>query len=111
MTVGRSVTTTYRYKPPPQKRQALATAGPAVVRKAKPGNDTRPEAEHLPTAGKRPTIVATRRRGKRKCRRARHDAGGAPAARRCGRRTVPRTGAPCDRIGIDVYKRSGGNQC
>ena len=65
MAVGRIVTTTYRYKPPPQKREALATAGPAVVRKAKPGNDTGPEAEHLPTAGKRPTIVATRRREKR----------------------------------------------
>jgi hypothetical protein len=37
-----------------------------VVRKAKSGNDTRhPEAEHLPSAGKRPTIVTARRRGKR----------------------------------------------
>ena len=47
----RIVTTTYRYKPPPKKR------------KAKPG--PHPEAEHLPTAGTKPTIVTARRREKR----------------------------------------------
>ena len=65
MAVGRIVTTTNRYKPPPQKREALAIAGPAVVRNAKPGNDTGPEAEHLPSAGKKPTIVTSRRRAQR----------------------------------------------
>jgi hypothetical protein len=59
----RIVTTTYRYKPPPKKRKAVAIAGPAIVRKAKPG--PHPEAEHLPTAGTKPTIVTARRRGKR----------------------------------------------
>jgi hypothetical protein len=61
----RIVTTAYRYKPPPKKRKAVALQGPAIVRKAKPSSDTRPEAEHLPTAEKKPAIVTTRRRGKR----------------------------------------------
>jgi hypothetical protein len=58
----RIVTTTYRPKRP-RKRKAVALAGPAIVRKAKPG--PHPEAEHLPTAGTKPTIVTARRRGKR----------------------------------------------
>jgi hypothetical protein len=33
----RIVTTTYRYKPPPRKRKAVAIAGPAVVRKRAAG--------------------------------------------------------------------------
>jgi hypothetical protein len=82
----RIVTTHYRYKPPPRKRKAVPLAGPtvvtpkrkpavakkleptsAVVRKAKPCNDNRPEPEpeHLPDAGKKPAIVTARKPGKR----------------------------------------------
>jgi hypothetical protein len=80
------VTTSYRYKPPPRKRKAVPLAGPAVVPpkrkrvlpaaeerklktasaivwKAKPCNDNRPEGEaEIPTAGK---TVSARRPGKR----------------------------------------------
>jgi len=59
----RIVTGAYRYKRPAKKRTAVALAGPAIVRKAKPA--TRPEAEHLPAAGTKPTIVTVRRWGKR----------------------------------------------
>jgi hypothetical protein len=64
----RIVTTTYRYKPPPRKRKAAPLAGPAVVtpkrkptvakklepaaaivRKARPCNDNRPDVEPPPT--------------------------------------------------------------
>jgi hypothetical protein len=65
----RIVTTTYRYKPPPPKRKEapplpveVIPSRPAVVRKAKPCNDNRPEAEteRLPTVGKqKPAIVTT----------------------------------------------------
>ena len=55
-----SLPTTNRYKPPPQKQEALDPRT-AVVRSTKPGNDTGPEAEHLPSAGKKPTIVTSRR--------------------------------------------------
>jgi hypothetical protein len=80
----RIVTTHYRYKPPPRKRKAVPLAGTAVVtpkrkpterkkpdaaaavvRKAKPCNDNRPEPEHLPNAGKKSAIVTVERRGKR----------------------------------------------
>jgi hypothetical protein len=38
---------------------------PAIVQKAKSGNDARQrEAEHLPTAEKKPAIVTARRRGR-----------------------------------------------
>jgi hypothetical protein len=69
--MSRIVTTTYRYKPPPRKRKAVAPevvvtrsgpsdspptetkTRPAIVRKPKPGNDNRPDpAPDLhPTAG------------------------------------------------------------
>jgi hypothetical protein len=77
----RIVTTTYRYKPLPRKRKAVPLAGPAIVtpkrkrvlppieekkfepaaaivRKAKPCNDNRPEAE----TERLPTIVTARRK-------------------------------------------------
>lgn len=62
--MARIVTHAYRPQRPPRKRKAVAITGPAIVRKAKSGNDSRPEAEHLPIAENKPTIV-TRRRGKR----------------------------------------------
>jgi hypothetical protein len=86
MTDTRIVTTHYRYKPPPRKRKAVPQPRPAVVtpkrkltvakqpvpaaavvRKAKPCNDNRPEPEpeHLPDAGKKPAIVTARRPGTR----------------------------------------------
>jgi hypothetical protein len=61
----RIVTTHYRYKRPPRKRKAVASEAPAVVRKAKPSNDNRPEAELLPNPEKKPAIVSARRPGKR----------------------------------------------
>lgn len=62
---SRIVTYVHGPKRPPRKRQAVTLAGPAIVRKAKSGDDTRPESEHLPTAGGKPAIVTPRRRGKR----------------------------------------------
>ena len=70
MTDTRIVTTAYRSKRPPRKRKAVALQGPAIVRKAKPGNDTLPEAEHLPTAEKKPAIVATTSRKRTRLQRA-----------------------------------------
>jgi hypothetical protein len=58
----RIVSHAYRPKRPPRKRKA-APGRPAIVRNAKCGSETRPEAELLPNAGKKPTIVTTRRRG------------------------------------------------
>ena len=76
------VTTHYRYKPPPGKRKTVPLVGPAVVtpkrkptvakklepaaaivRKAKPCNDNRPEPEPRPT--ERSAIVTTQKPGKR----------------------------------------------
>jgi hypothetical protein len=76
----RIVTTHYRYKPPP-KRKTAPLAGPAVVtpkqkptvakklepaaaivRKAKPGNDNRPDPAPLPTDGKKSAIVTVKRK-------------------------------------------------
>ena len=62
---SRIVTSVHRPKRPPRKRKAIPLHGPAIVRKAKSGNDTRPEAERLPTAGEKPASVTVRRRGKR----------------------------------------------
>jgi hypothetical protein len=60
----RIVTCVHRPKRPPPKRKATALQAPAIVRKAKSGNDTRQrEAEHLPAAEKKPAIVTARRRG------------------------------------------------
>jgi hypothetical protein len=89
----RIVTTHYRYKRPPRKKQALALDVPAIVMpKTKPKLPTR--VDTTPTSAS-PAIVT---KGAREavCRRARHDARGAPASRRCRRRPVARTGAPGD---------------
>jgi hypothetical protein len=82
----RIVTTHYRYRPPPRKRKAAPLAGPAIVtprrqptdtkkveqtaaivRKAKPCNDNRPDPEQTlpPTDEKKPAIVTARKPGKR----------------------------------------------
>ena len=41
-----------------------AEPAPAVVRKAKPGNDNRPDPAPLPTDGKRSAIVTVKRKGR-----------------------------------------------
>ena len=75
----RIVTTHYRYKRPPRKRKPIEIEGPAVVRgkvshdatlpavvrKAKPGNDNRPETSTSAADPPRSAIVTARRRGKR----------------------------------------------
>jgi hypothetical protein len=80
----RIVTTNYRYKPPPRKRKTAPLAAPvivtpkqtptvavkadpasAVVRKAKPCNDNRPDPAPLPIDGKKSAIVTARKPGKR----------------------------------------------
>ena len=38
----RIVTTTYRYKPPPRKRKAVALRGPAVVRSRQTASEADP---------------------------------------------------------------------
>jgi hypothetical protein len=52
---SRIVTSVHRPKRPPPKRKATALQVPAIVRKAKSGNDTgQRKAEQLPTAEKKP---------------------------------------------------------
>jgi hypothetical protein len=76
----RIVTTAYRYKPPPRKKQAVPLTGPAVVTK----RARKPEAEPIavtapppanddrnPVAGKKPAIVTTASRKQAKLDRAR----------------------------------------
>jgi len=46
----RIVTTTYRYKPPPRKRKAVALKGPAIVRKRGRADAVPPPDEPEPTA-------------------------------------------------------------
>ena len=73
MTDSRIVTTTYRYKPPPKKRKAVAIAGPAIVRKVKAAKgvhtaDTpKPGQAPPPPANddRKPAIVTTTSRSKR----------------------------------------------
>ena len=101
MTNTRIVTSTYRYKRPPRKRKAVPLEGPAIVRKG-----AAPQQASAPSRRRQPTMTASRRssprggRGRDHRRRARHDAGGAPAARRCRRRAVPRDRAPGHRQGL-----------
>jgi hypothetical protein len=92
---ARIVTSTFRYKRPPRKRKALPLEGPAVVtkRRALPSvGKHKPELDVPPPANddQKSAIVTV----KRVRRRTRHDAGGAPAARRCRRHAVPRDRAP-----------------
>jgi hypothetical protein len=101
---SRIVTSVHRPKRPPPKRKATALQVPAIVQKAKSGNDARQrEAEHLPTAEKKPAIVTGAEAGA-VCRCARHDVGGALAARRGGGRTVGRLGAQGDQQGLAVTR-------
>jgi hypothetical protein len=59
------ITYVHRPKRPPRKRKSVALAGPAIVRKAKPGNDTRPpEASVFPPLGEKPTIVMAQSQGR-----------------------------------------------
>jgi hypothetical protein len=73
----RIVTTTYRYKPPPKKRKAVA--GPAIVRKATTagipsGGKTKPaplppandDRQPSPPGARKPAIVTARRPGARR---------------------------------------------
>jgi hypothetical protein len=52
----RIVTTTYRYKPPPKKRKAVAIAGPAIVRKAKAGITVEPTETSPANDGGKPEV-------------------------------------------------------
>jgi hypothetical protein len=67
----RIVTTHYRYKPPPRKRKEAAPltvepipSRPAIVRKAKPCNDNRPDPAPHGNDVAKSAIVTVRRRGK-----------------------------------------------
>jgi hypothetical protein len=71
MTDTRIVTTTYRYKPPPRKRKAVALKGPAIVRKRAGGDavDRPDRVEDQPTPAdddRKPAIVTARRPGARR---------------------------------------------
>jgi hypothetical protein len=58
------VTTHYRYKRPPRKRKAVAIEAPAIVRKAKPGNDNRPEAATSSHDETKSAIVTIKRKSR-----------------------------------------------
>jgi hypothetical protein len=86
------VTTTYRYKPPPKKRKAVALAGPAIVRRvAKADQDVKildTSAKPAPPADddRKPAIVTTTSRKRRSWR--------APSGQR-SRTTIPRRRPGC----------------